>query len=92
MFIFGKRKHESPKAISALDEIELDALNRRTSEEQRAEEKRIDLERLAELGEAMDVDESITLVKVFCKKYGTDFIFKAMTSWMLDEEKGGQNE
>ncbi len=89
MFIFGKRKHESPKAISALDEIELDALNDRTMFS-RAEEKRVDLERLAELGEAMDVDESITLVKVFCKKYGTDFIFKAMTSWMLDEEKGGQ--
>ena len=88
MFIFGKRKHESPKAISALDEIELDALNDRTMLS-RAEEKRVDLERLAELGEAMDVDESITLVKVFCKKYGTDFIFKAMTSWMLDEEKGG---
>lgn len=92
MFIFGKRKHESPKAISALDEIELDALNRRTSDERRAEEKRVDLERLAELGEAMDADEVTTLIKVFIKKYGIDFVFKPIASVMLDEAKEEQNE
>ncbi len=91
MFIFGKRKHESPKAISALDEIELDALNDRTMLS-RAEEKRVDLERLAELGEAMDVDEVATLVKVFTKKYGIDFILKAITGLLIDGAKEEHNE
>lgn len=92
MCIFGKKKHESPKAISAMDETELDALNRKINEKRKAEEKRVDLERLAELGEAMDTEEVTTLIKVFVKKYGTDFVFRAMIPFLLNEAKEEDDE